>query len=76
MTPDEARTLLPEHYAQALLLRDCGVALNVIANVLGIEPESMGPLLVLGEEKLARLVDGDGHVGAAGGAQAGTPGRL
>ena len=58
MTPQQARARLPVQYAQALLLRDCGVADEVIAKVLDIEHESVGPLLVLGDAKLARLIAG------------------
>jgi len=52
---NSGRDRLPPPYAQALLLRDCGVEADVIAEVLGIEPESVGPMLEVGEAKLARL---------------------
>ena len=47
---------LPAAYGLALRLRDAGVAHEVIADCLGIEVESVGPLLVLAEEKLAVIL--------------------
>jgi hypothetical protein len=46
---------LPETYALALRLRDEGLDEAAIGRVLDIEPESVAPLLVLAQSKLAAL---------------------
>ena len=46
---------LPETYALALRLRSEGLDDEAISLVLGIETESVGPLLELAESKLAGL---------------------
>jgi len=60
VTPDDPRTtalhLLPRPYALALRLRDEGLSVPRVAEVLGIEPEAVGPLLLLAEAKLATLL--------------------
>lgn len=50
MRPDEA---LPPIYALALRLRDEGHDVDAIAARLGIEPESLEPLLRIAAAKLA-----------------------
>ena len=57
MTDAAARQRLPHAYALALSLRDAGVDDLGIAIKLDIAVESVRPLLVLGEAKLARLLD-------------------
>ena len=52
---------LPETYALALRLRDEGLDEAAIGRVLDIEPESVPPLLVLAQAKLAALA-GDPRV--------------
>lgn len=52
----EALSRLPAAYALALRLRDACVPEPVIADCLGIELESLGPLLVLAENKLAAIL--------------------
>jgi DNA-directed RNA polymerase specialized sigma24 family protein len=47
---------LPESYAIALRLRDAGHDNTAIATALGIEPESVEPLLRLANKKLERLL--------------------
>jgi DNA-directed RNA polymerase specialized sigma24 family protein len=47
---------LPESYAVALRLRDAGHDKNAIAAALGIELESVDPLLRLANAKLERLL--------------------
>jgi DNA-directed RNA polymerase specialized sigma24 family protein len=47
---------LPESYAVALRLRDAGHDNNAIATGLGIEPESVEPLLRLANAKLELLM--------------------
>lgn len=46
---------LPETYALALRLRDEGLDEAAIGRVLDIETESVAPLLVLAQSKLAAL---------------------
>jgi DNA-directed RNA polymerase specialized sigma24 family protein len=50
---------LPESYAVALRLRDAGHGNTAIATALGIELESVEPLLRLANAKLERLLQGD-----------------
>jgi DNA-directed RNA polymerase specialized sigma24 family protein len=55
---------LPEAYAMALRLRAEGLDDAAIGRVLGIEDESVGPLLTLAQAKLAKLEgrrDSDGE---------------
>ena len=47
---------LPESYAVALRLRDAGHDETAIATALGIEPESVVPLLRLANKKLELLL--------------------
>jgi DNA-directed RNA polymerase specialized sigma24 family protein len=54
----EALQLLPEPYARALRLRDAGKE-SLISERLGIEPQAVGPLIRMAEEKLARLLSHD-----------------
>lgn len=49
----EALGRLPAAHSLALRLRDAGLSAELIAESLGIEPEALGPLLVVAEEKLA-----------------------
>ena len=49
---------LPEPYAEALELHDQGRD-DAIAERLGIEPNAVGPLIDLGEAKLAQLAASD-----------------
>jgi len=51
----EVLRALPETYGLALRLRAEGLAAPAIGRVLDIESESVGPLIDLGEAKLARL---------------------
>nr|WP_228820418.1 hypothetical protein [Nocardia abscessus] len=46
---------LPFPYAEALRLRAAGVADEVIAEILTIEVEAVGPLLQMAETKLAAI---------------------
>jgi len=48
---------LPEVYRQAIALRDDGATGSEIARALEIEEASVGPLLEIGDNKLARLLD-------------------
>ncbi len=52
----QAFDLLPEAYAKALRLLDEGAEQRTIAEHLGIEHESVGPLLEMARAKLAPLV--------------------
>lgn len=52
---NEALDRLPFPYAEALRLRAAGVADEVIAEVLGIESDAVGPLLRMAEAKLAAV---------------------
>jgi len=54
----EALRRLPPAYATGLRLRDAGGTAEQIAEALGIEPESVGPLLTLAEAKLASVLAG------------------
>jgi DNA-directed RNA polymerase specialized sigma24 family protein len=47
---------LPEPYAEAIRLHDSGQD-DAIAERLGIESESVGPLIEVAEAKLARLLE-------------------
>ena len=44
---------LPLPYSEALRLRDAGVADDVIAEILGIEPEALDTLMRVADAKLA-----------------------
>ncbi|MET8877236.1 hypothetical protein [Nocardia sp. NPDC004604] len=50
---------LPFPYAAALRLRAAGVSDEVIAEVLSIEVDAVGPLMRMAEAKLAAIRDGD-----------------
>ena len=52
----EALRRLPPVYATGLRLRDAGATAGQIADELGIELESVGPLLTLAEAKLASVL--------------------
>jgi len=43
---------LPRSYSLALRLRDAGLPDDLIIECLGIEPEALGPLLLVAEAKL------------------------
>ena len=47
---------LPAAYGLALRLQSAGVADEVIAECLGIDVESVGPLLALAQAKLAAIL--------------------
>jgi hypothetical protein len=49
----EALRRIPTAHSLALRLRDAGLGAELIAECLGIEPEALGPLLVVAEQKLA-----------------------
>jgi hypothetical protein len=49
----EALGLIPAVHSLALRLRDAGAGDELIAECLRIEPETVGPLLVVAEGKLA-----------------------
>jgi DNA-directed RNA polymerase specialized sigma24 family protein len=53
----EAMRHLPETYSLALRLRDAGLAADLIADCLGLERESLDPLLALAQAKLAAILD-------------------
>lgn len=57
MSSDEYEALhrLPFPYAEALRLRAAGVADEVIAEILTIELDAVGPLLRMAEAKLAAI---------------------
>jgi hypothetical protein len=52
---DEAVRRLPVVYSLALRLREVGVPEALIAECVGVEPEAVGALLVVGEAKLAAM---------------------
>jgi hypothetical protein len=52
----EALAQIPAAHSLALRLRDAGVDDDLIAECLGIEPETVGPLLVVAEGKLAAAI--------------------
>ncbi len=53
-----ALSRLPSAHSLALRLRDAGLPAELIAECLGIEPEALGPLLVVAEDKLAEALHG------------------
>lgn len=55
MTGRDELTALPETYGLALRLQAEGLDPDAIGRVLGIETESVGPLLELAKSKLAAL---------------------
>jgi hypothetical protein len=57
----EALQRLPTAHSLALRLRDAGVAGELIAECLGIEPEALGSLLVVAEAKLAAILGESGR---------------
>ncbi|MFD6357041.1 hypothetical protein [Nocardia tengchongensis] len=52
---NEALGRLPFPYAEALRLRAAGITDEVIAEVLDIESDTVGPLLRMAEAKLAAI---------------------
>lgn len=52
----EALRRLPATHSLALRLTDAGLSAELIAECLGIERESIGPLLVVAEAKLAAIL--------------------
>ena len=52
---EEALRRLPRMYSLALRLREAGVPGPVIAECVGVEPEAVGAMLVVGEAKLAAV---------------------
>lgn len=59
MQRGEALDQLPARYAVALRLVESGAEPGLIARALGIEPESVGPLLQLADAKLSELLASD-----------------
>lgn len=59
MQRGEALDQLPTRYAVALRLAESGAEPELIARALGIEPESVQPLLLLAHAKLAELLAAD-----------------
>ena len=57
----EALRRLPVAHSLALRLRDAGLSGELIAECLGIEPEALGPLLVVAEAKLAAILGESGR---------------
>lgn len=53
-----ALSRLPSVHSLALRLRDAGLPTDLMAECLGIEPEALGPLLVVAEDKLAEALHG------------------
>jgi hypothetical protein len=53
---EQALSLLPQAYAQALRLFEAGAGRQVIVEQLGVEPESVGPLLKVGRAKLVEVI--------------------
>jgi len=49
---------LPVAYSLGLRLRDAGLTEELIAEVLGVEPEAVGPLLVVAQAKLDAILSG------------------
>jgi hypothetical protein len=47
---------LPVAHSLALRLRDSGVGEELIAEVLGVDPEALGPLLVVAQAKLDAIL--------------------
>ncbi|MDR7173068.1 DNA-directed RNA polymerase specialized sigma24 family protein [Nocardia kruczakiae] len=56
---NQALDRLPFPYAEALRLRAAGVKDEVIAEVLEIESDAVGPLLWMAEAKLAAIMGRD-----------------
>ena len=48
---------MPVAHSMALRLRDAGVGEDLIAEVLGVEPEALGPLVVVAQAKLDAILD-------------------
>lgn len=53
----EALEALPGTYSLALRLREAGVADDLLAECLHVEPEAVGPLLALADAKLAAIME-------------------
>jgi len=56
----EGARRLSRSHSLALRLRDAGVSPDLIAECLELEPEAVGPLLVVAEAKLASAVGAGG----------------
>lgn len=52
----EAMRRLPDTYSLALRLRDAGLADELIAECVAVEPEALDPLLAVAEAKLAAIL--------------------
>jgi DNA-directed RNA polymerase specialized sigma24 family protein len=65
MDRESALRRLSPAYEQALRLRDRGLDEQAIAQRLNLAAEAVGTLLLLGEAKLARLMDGQAGNGSA-----------
>lgn len=63
---DDALSRLPPAYSLALRLRDARLPADLIAECLAVEPEAVGPLLLLAEAKLAALCAGDERLDTSG----------
>lgn len=55
----EAMRRLPGTYSLALRLRDAGLANELIAECVAVEPEALDPLLAIAEAKLASILADD-----------------
>jgi hypothetical protein len=55
----EAMRRLPGAYSLALRLRDAGLANELIAECVVVEPEALAPLLAVAEAKLAAILRGE-----------------
>ena len=55
MHTDPALSRLPRAYRLALILHSLGADDRLIADCLEIDPSAVGPLLDIGQRKLARL---------------------
>lgn len=59
----EGARRLSRCHSLALRLRDAGIGTDLIAECLGLEPEAIGPLLVVAEAKLASALAGEHRTG-------------
>jgi len=55
----EAMRCLPGTYSLALRLRDAGLANELIAECVAVEPEALDPLLAIADAKLASILADD-----------------
>lgn len=53
----EALSALPGTYSLALRLREAGLADDLLAECLHVEPEAVGPLLTLADAKLETIMN-------------------